>query len=125
MSEEWEIIIQDSFCAAHWIEGYSGKCANLHGHNYNVEISIYVSELNSVGIGIDFSDIKKELKSVIDRMDHQCLNKLDICSAFKEGKTTAENIAKYVFLELENSFVVNYVKIFETDKYSVIYRRKK
>jgi 6-pyruvoyltetrahydropterin/6-carboxytetrahydropterin synthase len=123
----FELKIQLEFCAAHIIVGHKGKCANLHGHNYKVEVGVSGSQLDSLGLLIDFSDLKKEVKEVINKLDHKYLNEIDY-PPFIEGKTSAENLSKYIYEELEQTIgdnLLDYVKIWETSKYSVKYYKKK
>jgi len=121
----FELSVELEFCAAHILVGHAGKCANLHGHNYKVEVSLKGSKLNSLGILVDFTDIKNASKDIIEGLDHKYLNEIDY-KPFKDGQTTAENISKYIYNKLkeelgENSNLVNYVKIWETPKASVKY----
>lgn len=87
------------FAAAHKIcaKGYKGKCKNLHGHNYKVEVWIKDSVFNLTKFGMlaDFTDIKK----VVMELDHKYLN--DIVD---KTKPTAENISIWIVDELERLF---------------------
>lgn len=123
----FELTIELEFCASHILEGHSGKCANLHGHNYRTEVCISGNKLNEMGLLVDFADIKKVVNKVIDTLDHKHINNIDY-EPFKKGQTSAENVAKYVFENIENSFSdsakVEYVRIWETAKYSVKYSKR-
>jgi len=77
------------FDAAHFLKNYKGKCKNLHGHRWEVEVKASVKYLKDDMV-IDFAI----LKSVIDDLDHKCLN--DIV----EFNPTAENIVKYIYVEI-------------------------
>ncbi|MFA4989020.1 MAG: 6-carboxytetrahydropterin synthase QueD, partial [Candidatus Omnitrophota bacterium] len=85
--------VESSFSSAHNLRGYKGKCEELHGHNWRVEISVRSRDLDGTGMLLDFKYLKKKLNNVLDRMDHQYLNKLD---HFKKVNPTSENIARYV-----------------------------
>ena len=89
---------QLEFAAAHRLRGYDGNCARLHGHNWKVEISLTGSQLNDVGMLIDFKEIKRTGKQVLTRLDHYYLN--DIPPFDAELNPTAENIAFYLFQQL-------------------------
>jgi 6-pyruvoyltetrahydropterin/6-carboxytetrahydropterin synthase len=89
---------QLEFAAAHRLRGYDGNCARLHGHNWKVEISLTGSQLNEVGMLIDFKEIKRTGKQVLTRLDHYYLN--DIPPFDAELNPTAENIAFYLFQQL-------------------------
>lgn len=60
-----------TFEMAHALDGYNGKCANLHGHSYHLEVTIEGSELNPDGMAIDFGSIKQTVQqAIISRFDH-------------------------------------------------------
>lgn len=121
----FELTIQLEFCSAHILVGHQGKCANLHGHNYKTEVCIKGNKLDSLGLLIDFADVKKIVNETIDMLDHKYINDIDY-PEFIEGKTSAENIAKFIYENVEKRLAhdtakLDYVKIFETSKYAVKY----
>lgn len=121
----FELTIDLEFCASHILEGHTGKCSNLHGHNYRIEVCISGNKLNKLGMLVDFSDIKKAVNNVVERLDHKHLNEVDY-TPFKMGQTSAENLAKYIYDEVGLFFDLNltkveYVRVWETSKYSVKY----
>ena len=89
--------VEERFEAAHSLRGYDGKCARLHGHSWAVEAEVSGDKLNSLGILVDFKDVKRELKAVLDRLDHEFLNEQP---PFYEINPTAENIAAFIFNEM-------------------------
>ncbi len=94
----FHIQVKEEFEAAHRIVGYPGKCDRLHGHSWTVEAKVTGKSLDSLGILVDFKVIKKELKSVLDGLDHRFLNEMP---PFNEGiNPTAENLAKYIYEQL-------------------------
>ncbi|MCS6874340.1 MAG: 6-carboxytetrahydropterin synthase QueD [Pyrinomonadaceae bacterium] len=87
-------MIEREFSSAHQLRGYKGKCENLHGHNYKVEIYARGRELNDIGLLIDFGDLKKAADEVVKYLDHRNLNEL---SPFDEElNPSAENIARFI-----------------------------
>lgn len=74
------------FSSAHFLRNFKGKCENLHGHNYKVEIFLKSKDLQSKGILVDFIDLKKELKKITNYLDHKNLNDLP---EFKEKNPTS------------------------------------
>lgn len=64
------------FEMAHALKGYDGLCRNIHGHSYELLVTISgvpVSDTSSVKLGMvmDFGDLKKIVrKSIIDEFDH-------------------------------------------------------
>lgn len=61
-----------TFCAAHRIEGHP-KCGRLHGHNYLVTVFLMDSKLDNQGMVLDFGDLDREVKPLIDELDHRYL----------------------------------------------------
>jgi 6-pyruvoyltetrahydropterin/6-carboxytetrahydropterin synthase len=114
-----------SFSAAHMIEGHLGKCANLHGHNWDVEIHICSQELDSLGMAIDFAEIKAIVSPVVDELDHVYLNDLEY---FKIHPPTAECVVRYIYESCKDSFVqkgviLKEVVIWETNGCGVKYSK--
>ena len=68
-----------TFEAAHALYGYDGKCKNIHGHSYKLFVTIIgntIKDSNNVKFGmiIDFSDLKKIVKSeVVEEFDHSVI----------------------------------------------------
>ena len=72
---------------------------------------------------IDFKKIRNMTNKVVDKLDHRFLNDL---TAFKKINPTAENIAKYIHIELtklinNDKIIVKSIKLWETDKSAVTY----
>ena len=63
----YTIKVITDFSAAHVIHGYDGPCGRLHGHNWKVEAVVLGKTLNSIGICIDFKDVKKILNIRVAR----------------------------------------------------------
>jgi len=115
--------IVTDFASAHSLRNYPGDCARLHGHNWQVEVSVCSQVLDDNGIAVDFREIKKQTKLVIKRLDHQYLNEIQ---PFDVLNPTAENIAQYFFDEvgllINNEDVkVEEVLIWETPRSAVTY----
>lgn len=126
------------FETAHALWGYDGKCANIHGHSYKLTVSIagkIIDDLNAVknGMIIDFSDLKKIVKStVIDPFDHALLvngntphaNYAKVESGFSkiilcDYQPTCENmlleIVKRILAALPSHISLKYAKLQETE----------
>lgn len=89
----YELVVGEHFDAAHFLRGYAGKCAHMHGHSWQVEVRVRGKKLDPIGMAADFSLLKKRLGQVTDGLDHCLLNDLDY---FKISNPTAENIAFYL-----------------------------
>lgn len=90
----YEVTVEDSFAAGHYLRNYRGKCENPHGHNYKVRVTLRGKELDRAGLLVDFKDLKEVMKQVIDYLDHQMLNEIE---PFIRLNPSAENIAKYFY----------------------------
>ena len=116
----YEVTVEDSFAAGHYLRNYKGKCENPHGHNYRVRVTLRGAELDKAGLLLDFKDLKEVMKHVIDRLDHKMLNDIE---PFTSLNPSAENLARYFYDQanarlrsLTNGRVmVGDVTIWETD----------
>jgi 6-pyruvoyltetrahydropterin/6-carboxytetrahydropterin synthase len=120
----FEISVECSFAAGHALRGYKGKCENVHGHNYKVQVTVAGETLNATGLLLDFVDLRSSIKKLVERLDHRFLNDLP---PFDQLNPSAENLAKYFCDELEpqaraQGLRLEGVKIWETDTTSATYR---
>ena len=90
----FEVTVEDTFAAGHYLRNYKGKCENPHGHNYRVRVTLAGRELDQAGLLLDFKDLKRVMKPVIDYLDHRMMNDLE---PFTTLNPSAENLAKYFF----------------------------
>jgi 6-pyruvoyltetrahydropterin/6-carboxytetrahydropterin synthase len=97
MKRTYELSVSAEFCAAHRLTGYPGDCCRTHGHNWGVTAFVRCQELDALGMGLDFRDIKALVRDTLESMDHACLNDLP---PFAEDNPTAENIARHLYGEL-------------------------
>jgi 6-pyruvoyltetrahydropterin/6-carboxytetrahydropterin synthase len=125
-SRMYEITVEETFAAGHYLRNYRGKCENPHGHNYKVRITLAGDELDKAGLLLDFKEIKDAMRHVVDRLDHQMINELE---PFVTLNPSAENLARY-FYEQTNSRMqsatqgrvrVKDVTIWETDTTAATY----
>jgi 6-pyruvoyltetrahydropterin/6-carboxytetrahydropterin synthase len=94
----YTIAVQAHYDSAHLLRDYQGKCARLHGHRYVVEVALRTAEVGASGMAYDFGDLKRHLKELADRLDHQNLNEIP---PFTEIESTAENQARYFYDEVK------------------------
>ena len=90
----FEVKVNNSFSAAHRLRNYQGKCEELHGHNWKVEITARTERLDALGLALDFSLLKKILTEELDRLDHKYLNEIP---PFDSMNPTSEVLAQYLF----------------------------
>jgi 6-pyruvoyltetrahydropterin/6-carboxytetrahydropterin synthase len=109
----WTLRVRDRFSAAHFLKGYKGKCEKVHGHTFQVEAVLHVEGLDAVGIGVDFSEIKKTLASVLP--DHTLLNEA------YPFNPSAENLARHFYGELKKHYPVRAVTVWESEDASATY----
>jgi len=115
----YKVKIEEHFSSAHNLRGYKGKCEELHGHNWKVEVEVAKDSLDNIGMVIDFTCLKKKLNAILEKLDHKYLNKL---SYFKKVNPTSENIAKYIYDKLKGDRAeVASVTVWESDRSSATY----
>lgn len=93
----FQVSVEETFSAGHALRGYKGKCENPHGHNYRVQVTLEGSQLDNIGLLIDFTELKHLMRDVIQRLDHQFINDL---APFTKVNPSAENMAKYFYDEI-------------------------
>ncbi len=94
----YELKVKGHFDAAHALRGYEGECRRLHGHTWDVEVTIAGASLDAIDILYDFKDLKRDLADVLTRFDHVYLNEIP---PFDRRSPTAENLARVIFEELD------------------------
>jgi 6-pyruvoyltetrahydropterin/6-carboxytetrahydropterin synthase len=124
----FEVSVEETFAAGHALRNYRGKCENVHGHNYRVRVVIEGEQLDEAGLLVDFTEVKRILRGIIDRLDHTFLNDVP---PFDELNPSAENMARYFYQEIGRDLKggarpspvrVAEVKIWETDTATATYR---
>lgn len=130
----FKIVKEFSFDMAHMLDGHDGKCQNLHGHTYKLQVEVTGNlhlEGAKRGMVMDYSDLKALVKQhILDPMDHafiydlqsdketkvaQLLMDLDSKVYGIPSRTTAEEMAKYMFEKLANvGLPVSLIRLWET-----------
>lgn len=129
-----------AFDSAHFLSGYKGKCANLHGHRWVISAEISDTELLAEGqfrgMVTDFSYIKNDLKALADEFDHAfiyekgtlksttvaALNEENFRLIEVDFRPTAENFAEYFYNRLsEMGYNVSSVTVYETPNNSATF----
>ena len=104
-------MIERNFSSAHQLRGYKGKCENLHGHNYKIEIYARGRELNNIGLLVDFVELKKAADDLVTYLDHKNLNELE--PFVTEQNPSAENLARFILERLAVRLDDDRVKIYK------------
>lgn len=129
-----------SFDSAHFLHGYDGKCANIHGHHWTVEVEIKGGELQESGgkrgMLIDFGDLKKAVRQLADDFDHaliyekdtlkpetvQALNNENFRLIEVDFRPTAENFARHFHGILSaKGLEIKSVTVYETPDNCAVY----
>lgn len=95
----FELKIISQFAAAHQLREFHGKCEQLHGHNWKVEVYVTGERLGKDGLLIDFGVIKDNTKKALQELDHKFLNDLPF---FTDTNPSSENIARHIYDYLSN-----------------------
>ena len=128
-----------SFDSAHFLKGYEGKCSNIHGHRWTVEVTVsgpLRTEGQERGMLLDFGILKKAVRSAADRFDHALIYERDslrekTLEALREEnfrlievpfRPTAENFARFFAEDLTAiGLPVRAVTVWETPDNCAVY----
>lgn len=124
---------QGSFDSAHFLSGYVGKCSNIHGHRWQVEIQVssqrLCEDIQNRGMVVDFGRLKDDLGVIISQLDHTfiiekgTLKDTTVDALHSEGfsivelnfRPTAENFARYFYEQMsEKGYNVYLATVYET-----------
>ena len=103
--------------AAHRLPRYRGPCFELHGHSYELHVTLEMPIDPETGMTLDFFVLEAAVKTrILDRLDHKNINDtLD--------NPTAENIAIWIWDQLKPDFPqLAEIRLYETPDSSVTYR---
>lgn len=120
----YRLMIESSFASAHQLRGYKGKCENLHGHNWKVQVFVDAERLNEIDIAIDFHDLKKMTNEILSELDHKFINDI---FPFTEKNPSSENIARWIYESLRDklspyeNIKISAVTVWESDTASATY----
>ena len=121
----FHVSVEETFSAGHALRGYKGKCENPHGHNYRVRVIVEGEQLDSIGLLLDFGEIKRILRGLIGGVDHKFLNDQ---KPFDTVNPSAENLAKFFYDETIKQMRqavsaprIASITVWETDETSATY----
>lgn len=119
----FQLDVDAEFSAAHQLREYQGQCENLHGHNWKVRLSVGGEVLGSVGMLMDFGDLKRILREELERLDHVFLNETP---PFDSINPTSEHLAHYlagqIAPQLPATVRVLAVRVWESTRCAATYR---
>ena len=129
----YQLTSHASFDSAHFLSGYEGKCRNLHGHRWKLEVTVSSEELvregQIRGMIVDFGELKKDVKNLADEFDHcliiekgtlkektmEALTEEEFKIIQVDFRPTAENFARYFYERMQKAgYKVSLVKVYET-----------
>ncbi|MBN2058263.1 MAG: 6-carboxytetrahydropterin synthase QueD [Candidatus Saganbacteria bacterium] len=96
----YELMVEDSFDAAHALRGYEGPCENLHGHTWKVQAFLQGKKLNQIGLLEDFKSLRTILKDTLAEFDHKLLNDT---APFDSENPSSENLARVIYKKLRRT----------------------
>lgn len=110
------VVKEFAFDAAHYLPGYPGLCQNLHGHRFVLKIGVS-GEVNPIsGMVCDFNKLKTIVQeNIISRLDHQCLNEINI-RKFPSSLPTAELMVQWIveLFQMKEAPMLELVQLWET-----------
>ena len=123
MAARYTLKVVTEFASAHTLRDYPGACSRMHGHNWKLEVEVSATQLDKVGMVIDFKQIKKAAREVGDVLDHRYINEI---APFDEINPTAENIAAWLYKgigeKINNEHIqVCAITLWETERACVRY----
>ncbi len=111
MAGQFEVMIERNFSSAHQLRGYKGKCENLHGHNYKIEIYARGRELDNIGLLVDFGELKEAADEIVQYLDHRNINELPPFD--EELNPSAENLARYILEQVSSRVGDDRVRVYK------------
>lgn len=94
------------FDASHHLPAYKGKCEQLHGHTYRLDV-VVEGDIKKDGMVLDFCELERIVEEkVIATLDHQDLNNI-------LPNPTAENIAEWIWKKLKTRLKPHSIKLYE------------
>ncbi|MEK6779852.1 MAG: 6-carboxytetrahydropterin synthase QueD [Candidatus Deferrimicrobiota bacterium] len=121
----YALTVRSSFAAAHRLREYEGNCERLHGHNWQVEATVESPEVDGRGMALDFRAMKGALHDILSLVDHKYLNEIP---PFDARNPSSENIARYIFEEMEGKIPaparLARVTVWETEDARAEYSRR-
>ena len=113
----YEVKIISDFAAAHNLRNFRGKCENLHGHNWKVEVVLRGDRLDGSGVLVDFSEVKQATRDILAELDHQYLNDLPF---FQERNPSSEYIAQFLFQRLSERLNNDHNRIYSVSAWESV-----
>ncbi len=119
----FDVFVDTHFSAGHHLRNYPGNCEKPHGHNWKVRVTVRATELDELGMGIDFRTVKNAVHEIMETLDHRDLNEHP---DFLNKNPSSENLAVYIFDNLTKTlkserYQMQSVTVCETENSGVTY----
>ncbi len=106
---EITVVKEFTFDAAHKLPSHPGKCKNLHGHTYRLQVGVKGPIDPETGMVVDFATVKEIVEStIVNALDHGYLNEMDrdedYFNDFQKWNPTAELMVAWMVHALINFF---------------------
>lgn len=136
----FSIEVKGHFSAAHFLEDYEGLCGSIHGHRWEVILSVRLNQDLETQMLVDFKDLKQSLNELMNQMDHSFIldpegnersrafynlaKSFDMRVYEMKGRTTAENIARHIwdYIQRETGWSTHSIQVFEAPNNAVTFR---
>ncbi|MGD1276408.1 MAG: 6-carboxytetrahydropterin synthase [Tepidisphaeraceae bacterium] len=117
----FEITATRRFAASHQLRLYDGSLEELHGHDWQVKVTVAAENLDAIGVVMDFHELGRLLDAAIGPMQNRRLNDL---TALSQANPSAENVALHIgrSLSLPPHVRLVCVEVWETADFSAVYR---
>jgi 6-pyruvoyltetrahydropterin/6-carboxytetrahydropterin synthase len=116
----FRVSVETSFRASHQLPLPDGSKESVHQHNWVVCANVSGNKLNSMGLVMDFHKLKAMVDDIVSGFDNASFHEIDY---FRRNASSAENIAKYVYEQLEprlpEGVKLRHIKVVEEPGYSV------
>jgi len=92
------VSVEAHFWASHQLTLADGSKEPLHHHNWSAAADVSSEKLNSIGLVMDFRQLKAMVDKTIAEFDNMALGEIDY---FQRNNSSAENVARYIYEKLE------------------------
>jgi 6-pyruvoyltetrahydropterin/6-carboxytetrahydropterin synthase len=109
-----EISTTRVFSASHQLKLYNREWEPLHGHNWQVRVTVSAKKLDKMGVVMDFHDLERRVDAILNPLHNSHLND---SKAFSRRNPSAENVALHIVesLTLPKGITLICVDVWETE----------
>ena len=108
------VSVETHFWASHQLTRADGSKEPLHSHNWAVTAEVSSSELDNMGLVMDFRRLAGMVDNIVAGFDNIQLDKIDY---FRRNSSSAETVAKYIYEKLRakmpKGFKLDHIRVVE------------